>query len=126
MRVQGPRWLVVTAALLALGSNARSETVALECQMSGGQNLHFILDVAAETAQFVMPNGIVVGTLRTNEHRYELRFPKSEHRWETRVQIERYSGTLAWEHGGAPFGQSSKGNVFRSGKCKKIDSRLKL
>ena len=126
MEIRDIRWVLAAGALLAPASHACAETVALECHMAGGGIHYFIIDLANETAQFVTAETTVVGMVHGDEHRYELSFPRSENRWEIRVHINRYSGTLAWEHGEPPFGQNSTNNVFRSGNCAKSDNRPKL
>lgn len=113
-------------ASIANGSDVRAESIVLECQMTGGEKLIFILNIAEEAVKFVKPEVVESGKLHISDYRYELQFPKSEYRWETHVRIERYSGDLSWEHGKPPFGQSSEDNVFRTGNCKKIDSKPKF
>lgn len=118
--------LALIAVLFTFGSNASAETVTLECLFGDNSKSVFILDVTEESAQFVALEGVETGTLQTDDNRYQLQFAKSEHRWETYIRIERYSGKLSWEHGKPPFGKFSKDNVFRSGECEKIANKPKL
>ncbi len=118
--------LALIVVLFAYGGTVSAEALTLECIDVHGGKFVFILDVTEKSAQFVTLETVVTGTLQTDEHHYQLQFPKSEGRWEVHVWIERYSGKFSWEHGEPPFGQLSASNLFRSGKCEKIAYKPKF
>jgi len=118
--------LALIVVLFAYGGTVSAEALTLECLFGDSTKTVFILDVTEMSAQLVTLEEVVTGTLQTDEHRYQLQFPKSEDRWEVHVRIERYSGKLSWEHGEPPFGKFSTSNVFRSGKCEKIANKPKF
>jgi hypothetical protein len=64
--------------------------------------------------------------VETSEDHYRFRFPKSAERYETHVVVNRLSGEMAWEHGNAPFGSWSPGNVYQTGRCTKVDTSARL
>jgi len=118
--------IALIVVLFVYGGTVSAETLTLECLFDHGTKSVFILDATEKSAQLVKLEEVVAGTLQTDEHHYQLQFPKSEHRWEVHVQIERYSGKLSWEHGEPPFGKLSADNVFRFGKCEKIANKPKF
>ena len=118
--------LALIVVLFAYGGTVSAEAFTLDCLFDNGTKSVFILDATEKSAQLITLEGVETGTLQTDEHQYQLQFPKSEHRWEVYVRIERYSGKLSWEHGEPPFGKFSTSNVFRSGKCEKIANKPKF
>ena len=110
--------IALIAVLVTYGGCVNADALTLECVFGDNSKSVFILDVTEESAQIVKLEGVEIGTLRMDKHRYDLRFPKTEHSWEKHVRIERYSGSLSREHGQPPFGVFSKDNVFRSGKVR--------
>ena len=103
MEIRDIRWVLAAGALLAPASHACAETVALECHMTGGGIHYFIIDLANENRTVCYSRDHSGWDGSRDEHRYELSFPRSENRWQIRVHINRYSGTLAWEHGEPPL-----------------------
>ncbi len=103
-----------------------SDEIAIDCKMKGGGTTFFIINPAKKQAKFVLPDSVVLGNLTTNTERHILTFPKTDKRWETRVIIERYTGSMVWEHGETPFGEDSLKNVHRSGQCEQRIAKPKL
>jgi len=98
---------------------AASDEIALDCAMEGGSTTFFVIKPDKGQSTLVLPESAVEGTLSISKEYYTLNFPETESRWQTKVIVGRYTGTLVWEHGKPPFGEMSLDNVYRTGTCSK-------
>lgn len=107
--------LVMSFFLLSPNASA-GKTFVLNCDIDGRQEL-FKLNVENTSVELFNLETSRTGELATYDRKYLLHFPETEFRYEIIVKIDRYYGTLKWEHGTSPFGIFQEGNVFRSGTC---------
>jgi hypothetical protein len=98
-----------------------AEEFALRCLSRDSSEFQILSGPGTNKARLVLDDQVVLGAVKTSETHYELHFPPSETRQETHIVVNRFSGAMTLEHGTAPFGTASKGNILRLGKCYKIE-----
>ena len=108
-------WVLTPAIAIA------TEDFALRCLSRDGSEFQILSGPDTNQARLVLDDQVVLGTVKTSETHYELRFPRSDTRQETRIVVNRFSGAMTVEHGTPPFDSASKGNIHRLGKCYKIE-----
>ena len=108
----------VIIGTVALSSTDENNELMLDCERpSGGPKQVFVLFPEQGQARFVSTDPAVTGILTVNEHKYVLHFPSTEERYETVVNVNRYTGEMEFEAGEPPFGELNSKNIFWTGNC---------
>ncbi|NRB81927.1 MAG: hypothetical protein HRU38_25265 [Saccharospirillaceae bacterium] len=103
--------------LLSISAFASSEM--LDCLIESNQKIQILFDEDLNDSTLVFDTYSIKGDMSKTEHHYQFEYQKSQKRWPTLLIVNRYNGSLSWEHGSEPFGGDSLDNVFRQGVCKK-------
>ena len=112
--------MLIISNLMSLSVYA--EEAMFTCSTRENSSFNIIVDVDVETSVLVLTDSHVDGKVKSTAHHYFITYPATKDRYETHISINRYSGSLDWEHGDKPFGEMNPRNVFYNGTCKLLDA----
>ena len=102
--------MLIISNLMSLSVYA--EEAMFTCSTRENSSFSIIVDVDVETSVLVLTDSHVDGKVKSTAHHYFITYPATKDRYETHISINRYSGSLDWEHGDKPFGEMNPRNVF--------------